>query len=94
MAWVNVNRFDPQHASRAPIEGALTQADRRLMQAVRMLATLRGLKPAEVLATLPAPAMTKCSLTATDAPPAVSSVPRAVANDDTARASASAAITG
>ena len=52
------NRFDPQHASRAPIERALTQADRRLMQAVRMLATLRGLKPVEVLATLPAPAMT------------------------------------
>ena len=52
------NRFDPQHASRAPIERALTQADRRLMQAVKMLATLRGLKPVEVLATLPAPAMT------------------------------------
>ena len=52
------NRFDPQQASRATIEKALTQADRRLMQAFKMRATLRGLKPVEVLATLPAPAMT------------------------------------
>ena len=52
------NRVEPGDAKRLPVERALTQADRRLMQAVRMLATLRGLKPVEVLATLPAPAMT------------------------------------
>ena len=48
------NRFDPQHASRGPIERALSQAERRLMQAVRMLAVLRCVKPAEVFAALPA----------------------------------------
>ena len=51
------NRCEPRHASRAPIEKALTQADRRLMQAVKMLATLRGLRPVEVLTKLPAPAI-------------------------------------
>ena len=51
------NRFDPQHASRAPVERVLTQADRRLMQAVRMLAVLRGIRPNEVLAQVPAPAI-------------------------------------
>ncbi len=52
------NRISPESASRAPIEKALTQADRRLMQAVRVLAVLRGVKPDEVLATLPAPGLT------------------------------------
>jgi hypothetical protein len=32
----------------------LSQADKRLMPAVRMLATLRGVKPAEVLGQVPA----------------------------------------
>ena len=52
------NRFDPQHASRAPIERALTQADRRLLQAVRVLAALRGVKPAVVMTSIPAPPAT------------------------------------
>ena len=51
------NRVDPGHQSRAVIERALSQADRRLMQAVRTLAVLRGLKPNTVLAQVAAPAI-------------------------------------
>jgi hypothetical protein len=51
------NRINPELASRTPIERALTNAERRLMQAVRMLAVLRGVRPAELLAVLPASPM-------------------------------------
>jgi hypothetical protein len=52
------NRIEPGHQSRAAIEKVLSQADRRLMQAVRTLAILRGIKPNEVLARVSAPAIT------------------------------------
>ena len=48
------NRYNPEQAARLPIEKALTHAERRLVQAVRMLAVLRGLKPVELMAALPA----------------------------------------
>jgi len=51
------NRIDPGHQSRAVIERTLSQADRRLMQAVRTLAVLRGIKPNEVLVQVSAPAI-------------------------------------
>lgn len=49
------NRVDPGHPSRAVIERTLSQADRRLMQAVRTLAVLRGVRPNEVLVQVSAP---------------------------------------
>ena len=51
------NRVEPGHASRVVIERALSQADRRLMQAVRTLAVLRGVKPNAVLGKLVGPAL-------------------------------------
>ena len=49
------NRFNPEQTPRVLIEKALTQADRRLMQAVRVLAALRGVKPAAIMTSIPAP---------------------------------------
>ncbi len=49
------NRVTPGHPSRLPIERALTQADRRLMQAVRTLAVLRGVRCGDMAAQLTAP---------------------------------------
>ena len=47
------NRINPEHSARTPIERALSQAEKRLMQAVRMLAVLRGTKPVDVMSALP-----------------------------------------
>ncbi len=49
------NRVEPGKARRVTIQRALTQADQRLMQAVKVLAVLKGVRPAVVVAAVPAP---------------------------------------